>query len=70
MKKRNNMAQISKSFYALIIFLSLILVVTGIKLIKCTVSDDCPMNFRCPPNTFVRCISDLCTCRSLLDEQS
>jgi len=31
--------------------------------LKCIVNDDCPMNFKCPPNTFVRCISDVCTCR-------
>ncbi|RHN79207.1 putative Late nodulin [Medicago truncatula] len=58
------MDQISKSFYALMIFLSLILVVTSND-IKCTVAGDCPDFFRCPPNTFVRCISNICICRSL-----
>ena len=31
--------------------------------IECTVAGDCPDYFRCPPNTFVRCISDICECR-------
>ncbi|KEH41526.1 Nodule Cysteine-Rich (NCR) secreted peptide [Medicago truncatula] len=56
------MTQISKSFYALIIFLSLILVVTS-KDITCTVAGDCPNFFVCPPNNFVRCIRNLCKCR-------
>ncbi|KEH41525.1 putative Late nodulin [Medicago truncatula] len=62
------MTQISKSFYALIIFLSLILVVTS-KDITCTVAGDCPNFFVCPPNNFVRCIRNLCKCRSLSYKQ-
>ncbi|RHN79138.1 putative Late nodulin [Medicago truncatula] len=62
------MAQISKSFYALIILLCLSLIVTG-KDITCNVAGDCPEYFRCPPNTFVRCVSNICECRGLSHQQ-
>ncbi|RHN48523.1 putative Late nodulin [Medicago truncatula] len=62
-KKKKNMAEISKFFYAFIIFISLILDVTNAGPIFCYNDDDCP--HICSHPRVQKCRMFLCHCEEV-----